>query len=158
MNSQRGIPKYRRWLYICLLLTMVAAYPFWILLFKWVADPRMPGGLVYSYRERHARVPFESETWKKFPRSSNEWPRTDLRPIRLRMIDDLVAKHDFKGKTREEVESLLGSKTKTEYFAEWDLVYYLGPGRYGNAIGDSEWLVFRFHTNGSVQDCQVVHD
>jgi hypothetical protein len=60
------------------------------------------------------------------------------------MVDDLLKNHPLRGMTREEVTSLLGPKTETEYFREWDLVYYLGPGRYGNAIGDSEWLVIRF--------------
>lgn len=79
-------------------------------------------------------------------------------PVRIRMVDDLLNRHTFKGQTREEVEALLGPKTKTEYFNDWDLVYYLGPGRYGNAVGDSEWLVFRFNSTERVKEYRVVHD
>lgn len=74
------------------------------------------------------------------------------------MVDDLLAHHDFKGMNRDKVEAQLGPKTKTEYFSDWDLVYYLGPGRYGDAVGDSEWLVFRFDKSGCVETCELVHD
>lgn len=53
---------------------------------------------------------------------------------------------------------MLGEKQETQYFQEWDLVYYLGPGRFGNAIGDSEWLVVRFGPDGKVSEYRVVHD
>ena len=62
------------------------------------------------------------------------------------------------GRTRTEVVTLLGEKEETEYFNEWDLVYFLGPGRFGDAIGDSEWLVIRFNSDGKVSDDRVVHD
>ena len=114
--------------------------------------------MFYTFREHRKRIGFDPEKWKTFPRSSNEWPKTDLLPVRIRMVDDLLKRHDFSGQTRGEVERLLGPKTKTEYFSDWDLVYYLGPGRYGNAVGDSEWLVFRFDVSGRVQDYKVVHD
>ena len=42
--------------------------------------------------------------------------------------------------------------------ALWLVVYYLGPGRYGDAVGDSEWLVFRFDSKGPAKERRVVHD
>jgi len=53
---------------------------------------------------------------------------------------------------------LLGPRTQTVYFGDWDLVYYLGPGRYGNAVGDSEWLVFRLDDKGVVREYKIEHD
>jgi hypothetical protein len=135
---------------LCLLLA-----PFCFQLFL---DPRTPGSWTYTLRAHLRRISFDSKTWREFPRTTNEWPYTEVLPVRLRMVDDLLQRHDFHGQTRQEVELLLGPKTKTVYFSDWDLVYYLGPGRYGDAIGDSEWLVFRFGTNGLVTQYRIVHD
>jgi hypothetical protein len=143
---------------LCLLLTLL---PFLVILplcLRYLLDPRAPGSLTYTLREHGRRIPFDSRIWKKFPRSTNEWPHTDLLPVRLRMIDDLMKRHNLRGSTRQEIESLLGQRTETPYFSEWDLVYYLGPGRYGDAVGDSEWLVLRFDTNRFVKEYRVVHD
>lgn len=117
--------------------------------------------LYFRIRERISRVAFESESWKTYRRAygvsqTNYW--AFKLPIRLRMIDDLMARHDLDGKTRKDVVALLGEKDKTPYFSEWDLVYFLGPGRFGDAIGDSEWLVIRFTPDGKVSDYRVVHD
>jgi hypothetical protein len=96
-------------------------------------DPNMPDGITWTMRERLNRIKFDSKAWREFRRGTdaNEWPHTTLLPVRLRMVDDLLKNHPRRGMTREEVTSLLGLKTETEYFREWDLVYYLGPGRYG---------------------------
>jgi hypothetical protein len=148
----------RFWLYLGLFVVLVAAYPAWQLLPRLIFDPRMPGSLMYTVQEHRNRTNFNSEIWKAFPRSTNEWPHTRLLPIRIRMIDDLLKRHDFRSQTDEAVEELLGPRTKTKYFSDWDLVYYLGPGRYGNAIGDSEWLVFKFNASNRVLEYKVVHD
>lgn len=74
------------------------------------------------------------------------------------MVDSLLKKLDLQGMTRAEIDALLGPKTQTPYFDDWDLVYYLGPGRYGDAIGDSEWLVIRFNSGGRAKEHAVVHD
>jgi hypothetical protein len=74
------------------------------------------------------------------------------------MVDDFMNRHTFGGQTREKIVGLLGPGTTTAYFGDWDLVYYLGPGRYGHAVGDSEWLVFRFDSKGLAKECRVVHD
>ena len=46
---------------------------------------------------------------------------------------------------------------KTEYFKEWDLVYWLGPER-GFISIDSEWLVFRFDGQKKVTDYKIMRD
>lgn len=161
MNSASGKTKpasCRLWLWLGLFVALLVSYPVWRVFIQYLFDPKMPGGLAYTYQERRTRIAFDAELWKAFPRSTNEWPHTTLRPIRIRMVDGLLKQHDFKGQSRDDVEKLLGPKTKTEYFSDWDLVYYLGPGRYGAAIGDSEWLVLRFDATGRVQDYRIVHD
>ncbi|WP_289319909.1 hypothetical protein [Peribacillus simplex] len=49
---------------------------------------------------------------------------------RVYLVDDLLNDHELIGKTKEEVITLLGSPTETEYFKEEDsVVYYLGAER-----------------------------
>ena len=115
----------------------------------------------FSVRERASRREFDSAAWKSFiPQHgvsrTNYWAY--LLPSRLRMVDDLVDHHELHGRTRSEIVNLLGEKDRTAYFSEWDLVYWLGPGRYGNAIGDSEWFVVRFGHDKRVSEYRVVHD
>ncbi|QGQ45941.1 hypothetical protein [Metabacillus sediminilitoris] len=57
------------------------------------------------------------------------------------MVDDLMNDFELNGKTKEEVMSLLGAPSETEYFKEENnMVYYLGYER-GLVSIDSEWLV-----------------
>lgn len=77
--------------------------------------------------------------------------------IRLQMADRLIARHTLKGMTRDEVLWLLGQPPSTDYFHDWDLVYWLGRERSYISI-DSEWLVLRFGTNGRVSEVQIVRD
>jgi amino acid transporter len=63
---------------------------------------------------------------------------------RVYLVDDLINEHELIGMTKEEVFTLLGSPTETEYFKEEDnVVYYLGAER-GIIRIDSEWLVIWF--------------
>jgi hypothetical protein len=66
---------------------------------------------------------------------------------RLRMADDLVNSQRLLGLTRQEVVTLLGDPPKTEYFKEFDFVYYVGPERGFMSI-DSEWLLLKFDADG----------
>ncbi len=77
--------------------------------------------------------------------------------VRLRMADDLVDNKKLFGLTRQEVVALLGEPPKTEYFKEFDLVYYLGPERGFMSI-DSEWLVLKLGPDGRVKRATVVRD
>ena len=52
---------------------------------------------------------------------------------------------------------MLGEPPETEYFRDWDLVYWLGPERGFMSI-DSEWLVLRLHENGRAAECRIVRD
>lgn len=77
--------------------------------------------------------------------------------VRPEMADRLLARGTLVGKTRAEVVELLGEPTPTGHFADWDLVYWLGPERGIFAI-DSEWLVLRLGADGRVADNRLVRD
>lgn len=77
--------------------------------------------------------------------------------VRLGMADRLIARRTLIGKTRAEVVELLGEPPPTGYFADWDLVYWLGPER-GFISIDSEWLVLRLAEDGRVIDNRIVRD
>lgn len=82
------------------------------------------------------RLRFESAAWKAERRASDP-----MWPVRLRMVDDLLARISLAGMTREAVIELLGPPDNTPYFAApGRMVYYLGPER-GMFRIDSEWLV-----------------
>jgi hypothetical protein len=77
--------------------------------------------------------------------------------VRLGMADRLLARGTLNGKTRAEVVEMLGEPPTTEYFSDWDLVYWLGPER-GFISIDSEWLVVRFGPDGRVTNNRLVRD
>ena len=133
-NLQSRNPERRHQWWVWIVSSVFVASAAWFGFLRWELDPKVPGGWLYTRREHQNRISFDSKTWMAFPRSTNEWPHTDLLPVRIRMVDDLLKHHTFLGQTREDVEKLLGPKTRTEYFGDWDLVYYLGPGRYDDAI------------------------
>ena len=76
---------------------------------------------------------------------------------RLRMADDLVDNKKLIGLTRQGVVARLGEPPKTEYFKDFDLVYYLGPAR-GFISIDSEWLVLKLGPDGRVVRATIAHD
>jgi hypothetical protein len=57
--------------------------------------------------------------------------------VRGCMVDDLLARHNFRGQSRSQVTALLGEPRPTDYFTEYQLVYWLGPER-GLISVDSE--------------------
>jgi len=73
------------------------------------------------------------------------------------MADDLVNSQKLVGLTRQEVVAILGEPPKTEYFKEFDLVYYLGPERGFMGI-DSEWLVLKLGPEGRVKRATIARD
>ena len=105
-----------------------------------------------SVKEHLNRIPFASETWKNM--DIQNCHSHDAK--RIRMVDDLLAKHDLKGLSKAEVETLLGEADKTEYFKGYDMVYCLGPERTFIAI-DSEWLVIKISQN-RVQEYRLATD
>jgi hypothetical protein len=73
------------------------------------------------------------------------------------MVDDLLRKYQFSGMARQEVTNIIGEPDKTEYFKDWDMVYWLGPER-GFISIDSEWLVFRLDSQKKVKEFKIVSD
>ena len=79
---------------------------------------------------------FEMLTWK------NSEPEMSWESTRLKMADDLIENHLKVGLTKTEVIQLIGEPDETNYFNNYDMVYYLGRER--NIVGiDSEWLVIK---------------
>lgn len=73
------------------------------------------------------------------------------------MVDDLLDRTHFRGMPRGDVVALLGPPEHTEYFRDYDLVYWLGPER-GFLSIDSEWLVMRLDEQGRVREARLVTD
>ena len=73
------------------------------------------------------------------------------------MADRLLVRGTLRGMTRAEAVGLLGEPPPTGYFADWDLVYWLGPER-GVFRIDSEWLVLRLAADGRVAEARLVTD
>ena len=98
------------------------------------------------------RQTFDASRWRTATDDAgSKWP------VRLGMADDLVNSGLLRGKTKAEIETLLGPRTDTDKFQSWDLVYYLGPERDWLSL-DSEWLVVKFGPDGKARDIAVVHD
>jgi len=72
------------------------------------------------------------------------------------MVDDLLRRHRLVGMGRTQVDELLGVPPHSDYFPEYDYVYWLGRERGAFAI-DSEWLVIKFR-NGTVVEAEVMTD
>lgn len=96
---------------------------------------------------------FNVELW----RNQDDTAQRSMWPPRLCMVDDLLRKHDFKGMSREQVVALIGEPDKTEYFKDWDMVYWLGPER-GFIRIDSEWLVLKLDSKDKVSDYRIARD
>jgi hypothetical protein len=97
------------------------------------------------------RRDFDASVWRRNERADALWP------TRLTMVDDLLAKDRLRGLSRDSVDRLLGPRDSTNYWTDWDLVYWLGPER-GLLRIDSEWLVVRFGPDGRVSEYRIVRD
>ena len=73
------------------------------------------------------------------------------------MVDALLSKHQFNGYSKKAVLELLGEPEQTNYFQDYDLVYWLGPER-GFISIDSEWLVFKLDADLHVREYHIVRD
>jgi hypothetical protein len=103
------------------------------------------------YEDWKSCLPFDSLVWKE------SLTKESTESVRLRMINDLLRKHVLLGMHRSEVISLLGMPPSTEYFRDYDLVYWLGPERGFFGI-DSEWLAVKFDGEDRVTKASVVSD
>ncbi len=97
--------------------------------------------------------------WFARPFDGAQWhnPALVQQGVRLKMADRLIARRTLIGKSRADVEAILGLPTTTDYFNDWDLVYWLGPERSFFSI-DSEWLVLRLDDQGIVVENRIVRD
>ncbi len=108
--------------------------------------------IMATYLVFYAPLPFFSSAWEN---------RYD-QPHRLldtphRMADGFLITNRLKGKSRSEIEELLGVPPETGYFSDWDMVYRLGAER--GFIGiDSEWLVLKVGNDNKVIEAQIVSD
>ncbi|MBS1999377.1 MAG: hypothetical protein JSS86_23785, partial [Cyanobacteria bacterium SZAS LIN-2] len=94
--------------------------------------------------------PFDSTVWKESLKSKSS------DQVRLNMVDDLLSKNKLVGMSRADVEKLIGKPPPTEYFSEYQYVYWLGPER-GFISIDSEWLALKFKDD-VVIEATVVRD
>ena len=101
-------------------------------------------------KEHRNRIRFNSALWKASLAHPND-------PVRLRMIDDLLKYNRLQGMAEEEVISLLGKPPKTDYFTDYQLVYWLGPERGFISIA-SEWLAVRLGSDRRVTEARIVRD
>ena len=101
------------------------------------------------------RRTFESAAWQTGTKGSEG--------IRIRMVDDLLRRHNFQGLAPGQVIALLGQPDQTnfmggaKYQQDDDLAYWLGPERRIAGI-DFEWLVFRLDSQGKVKSHVIVTD
>lgn len=97
------------------------------------------GPKVKSYADR---MPFESSTWKVHLDGKE--------PTKQYMVDDLLSRYQLVGMRDNEIEELLGRPPQTNYFKDYDYVYWLGPERSSFGI-DSEWLGIKFHDGFAIK-------
>ncbi|HEY4257842.1 MAG TPA: hypothetical protein VGM66_11560 [Candidatus Udaeobacter sp.] len=100
--------------------------------------------------ERRQRVAFDSAVWKASLSTQDD-------PIRLRMVDDLLRQYRLRGMRQDELIALLGEPPKTDYFSDYQIVYWLGPER-GFISIDSEWLAIWIGPDQRVTDARIVRD
>jgi hypothetical protein len=104
------------------------------------------GPMIKDYATRE---PFDAAIW----RAENTHSATG---IRVHMVDDLLRRHSLVGMTRAQIDELLGVPPPSNYFREYDYVYWLGQERGAFGI-DSEWLVLKLE-KGCVSTAKVVTD
>jgi hypothetical protein len=99
---------------------------------------------------------FDATVWQD--PSSSEFVKDDITP-RQKMLNQVV-REVIPGRTRAEVEALLGPSLDTPYFASIgrDLIYVTGPQRDSLFAIDSEWLLIWLDQQGRVARFDIVSD
>ena len=77
---------------------------------------------VHSSRDRYLRWGRDEMGWAVYLFLNAE-NGDAAQGIRVRMVDDLLARHKLVGMARAQVEELLGVPPATPYFREYDYVY-----------------------------------
>ncbi|HKQ35201.1 MAG TPA: hypothetical protein VJT11_07865 [Nitrospiraceae bacterium] len=100
------------------------------------------------------QLKLDSSLWIR-PESSR-FVEGDITP-RQKMLGDAVAA--LPGKTKSEIEALLGPSLETPYFADTgrDMIYMLGPERDYLAM-DSDWLLIWLDGNGQFVRYKIASD
>jgi hypothetical protein len=98
--------------------------------------------------------PFDPVVWQKPESHEGIDPHTP----RQRMLADLMRKV-LPGKSRTEIEALLGPSLDSPYFraSGRDLIYFLGPER-GLISIDSEWLLIWLDAQGRFKEARLARD
>ncbi len=109
------------------------------------------GLLFYSFTVGIESIPFDKAQW------TNRERIAQAPYIRLQMIHALLTQHPLTGMSREQVSDLLGEPESTDYFSDYDLVYWLGLER-GFIRIDSEWLVIKLDDEQRVSTYQIRSD
>lgn len=114
---------------IVLLILATASIIFVLLVGRLVSGGLPPGS---------GSLKFDRQLWLADTSSKTRQGITD----RQRMLKSIV-EVVLPGRTRKEIESILGPTLNTEYFKSTgrDLIYYTGPERTGFIRLDSEWLL-----------------
>lgn len=94
------------------------------------------------------QVTFDSKQWQIH--------LGDRDTIKQKMVNDLLSKHQLIGMTQSNIDEFLGKPPQTEYFKDYDYVYWLGPERSALSI-DSEWLGIKFE-KGIVVRVDILRD
>src|SRR3989442_5413416 len=99
---------------------------------------------------------FDRAVWHD-PRSADYVPG-DVTP-RQKMLADVV-KSVLPGRTRVELEEILGASLETPYFKSSgrDLIYVLGPQRDSYFTIDSEWLLIWLDKDGRFERYTIAND
>ncbi|HLG29447.1 MAG TPA: hypothetical protein VI387_04490 [Candidatus Brocadiales bacterium] len=99
---------------------------------------------------------FDPVVWQ-----SDEAAQSDSGNITKRqMMLKSAVKEILPGKSRAEIEGLLGKSLDTAYFQETkrDLIYFMGPQRNSLFPIDSEWLLIWLDNQGNFKKYAVVSD
>ena len=102
-----------------------------------------------SALEYAGRESFDARAWRD--------PQQVEQGVRLRMVDDLLARDLLAGLSREQLAELLGEPAPSAGFAGWDQAYWLGRER-GFISIDSEWLVLRYDAHGMLSEASLTRD
>jgi len=99
---------------------------------------------------------FDSAIWQS--EFSTE-PDNNLISEREKMLKDLV-ENVLPGKTKNEIEKLLGKSLETPYFTSInkDLIYYMGPERDSYMNIDSEWLLIWLDESDRFEKYKLMND
>ncbi len=117
-------------------------------------------GLNYIYvkAEENEDVRFDAILWDTGARGKVEkFGQPSMDAPRIKMCRDLIKIGAMIGKTREEIQVLLGEPDNFPFKDPWQFNYWLGPQR-GMMKMDSAWLGIRFGKDGRAIEARMLQD